>query len=451
MNTGITIVVALALGCAASRAHSQDLGIKAPPQRRAVLIRGAELHVGDGRVLRDTSLWFDAGRIAGLGADERGAAADAEAIDGRGLQLWPGLIDAASLLGLNEIGSIGATADFDEIGDLTPEAIAATAVNPDATTLPVARSNGVLVVGVFPQGGGIAGHASVIQLDGWTSEDLAVKRVAGLVVEWPELPRREARAARPAQDGLRARALAARAAIDRAFREARAWLDARAADPRVAHDLRSAALEPALARQVPVFLRARGGEAIRSGLAWANGLGLRCVLVGGEGAQECLELIAQRAEGVIVGGTHRLPAHPDEPYDAPFTLPTRLAAAGIAFCIAGDGSHSNARNLPYHAATAIAFGLARDAAERAITSSAATLLGVGDELGTLAVGRRATLILVDGDPLELTSRVVAAWIDGRRIDLANKQTQLAEKYREKYRQLGIWPEPVVPADTPTRR
>lgn len=445
---GVLFVVA-----ACSSLRAQDLGHKAPPQGRAVVIVDAELHVGDGRVLATASLWFEGGRIQGVAttAAELGAPSDAERIDGRGFVAWPGLIDAASLIGLSEIGSISATQDFDEIGDFSPEANASVAVNPDATTLPVARTSGVLVAGVFPQGGGVAGHASVIQLDGWTSEDLTVRRAAGLVVEWPELPPRDPAGDRRAQDGLRERSLLARAAIDRGFRDARAWLAARDADPGVASDVRFEALAPALRGELPVLIRARGAEAIRSSLAWAHGLGLRSVLVGGDGAEACIPFLAQHAVPVIVTGTLRLPSRDDDPYDALFALPAALAAAKIPFCIAGDGSHSNVRNLAQHAATAVAFGLDRAMAERAITSAAAAILGVGDELGTIERGKRATLFLAKGDPFEIESRVVTAWIDGRRIDLANKQTRLAEKYREKYRQLGLWPAADGQPQEPVRR
>lgn len=431
------LLPALVIVVLASLAASQDLGVKAPPQTRAVVIEHVQLHVGDGRVLDDASLWFADGRIRGM---DGAAPADAERIDGTGLQLWPGFIDAACQVGLNEIGSISATQDYAEIGEITPEVIAAVAVNPDATNIPVTRSNGVLVVGVFPAGGAIAGHASVVQLEGWTSEDMTVTARAGLVVEWPSLPSRGAGTSKSDHDEVMQRVGEQRERIKATFDSARAWALAHASDPSVAVDVRFAAMTDALAGTIPVFLKAHGGEAIRSGVAWALSSGLRPVVVGAAGIDLCTPLLRQHSIPVVITGVHRLPGRRDESYDSPFTLPARLAEAGITFCIAGEGSYANERNLPYHVATAVAFGLDRARAERAVTLDAATVLGVADRLGSLEVGKRATLFLAAGDPLDVVSSIRAAWIDGRRIDLANKQTRLGDKYRTKYRQLGLWPE-----------
>ena len=163
------------------------------------------------------------------------------------------------------------------------------------------------------------------------------------------------------------------------------------------------------------------------------------VLVGGRDAPLCADLLETAEVPIIVRGTHRLPARRDAAYSEPFTLPMRLEAAGLKWCLASDGSFYNERNLPYHAATAVAFGLAPEVALRSITESAAEILGVGDQIGSLEVGKAATLIVTDGDPLLFTTTVEQAFVDGRLSDLNNKQEELAEKYREKYRQLGLWP------------
>src|SRR5690606_5617250 len=171
MKTVVPAAWLLAVPFALAPAPAQDLTVKAPPQSRPLAIRGGTVHFGDGRSLEGGVVWFADGRIRGVGTDAAGAGvpADAERIDATGLHVWPGMISAVTQLGLNEIGSIAATQDYREIGDLSPEVRAAVAVNPDATTLPVTRSNGVLSAGVFPSGGLLPGRASVIQLEGWTS------------------------------------------------------------------------------------------------------------------------------------------------------------------------------------------------------------------------------------------------------------------------------------------
>ncbi|MDA0374663.1 MAG: amidohydrolase family protein [Planctomycetota bacterium] len=422
---------------AAAPCFAQDLTIKAPPQRGPVVIHGATIHVGNGRTIENGSIWFADGRIGGLGAD--GAPATAERVDGVGLHVWPGMISAATRVGLNEIESISATQDFREIGDFSPEVFAAVAVNPDATTIPVTRTNGVLTVGVFPSGGLVPGRPSLVQLAGWTTEDMAVRNELGLSVQWPTARFRSWRGRRGGDEGSNSTD-ERRHAIDAFFDDASAYQRARSADSNVPLDIRFAAMQPVLDAQLPVFLGANDSESIQDAVTWAVGRGLRPVIVGGHDADLCTDFLREHDVPVVVLGTHRLPGRRDDPHDRPFRLPAVLHEAGVRFCISGEFGYENERNLPYHAAKAVAYGLPLEAAEHAVTSGAAEILGVGDELGTLDAGKRATLILTDGHPLEVTTHVRAAWVSGRRIDLTNKQTRLARKYEEKYRQLGLWPE-----------
>ena len=401
-----------ALPVLALAATAQDLTVEAPPQSAPIVIFGATIHVGDGQVIDGGALWFDEGEIRGIGpsVEAAGAPVDATRVDLSGRHVWPGLISAYTRVGLEEIGSISATHDYDEIGNVTPEVYAAVAVNPDATTIPVTRSNGVLTVGVFPSGGMMPGRASVLELAGWTWEEMALRGRAGLVIDWPT-----AVSWRGRSDDAERRALESRAEIDRRFDDAAAWVAARAADPDVPVDLRHAALAPVLAGEQPVFLVANDVESIRSSLTWALERGLKPILVGGADAELCLDLLTGHDVPVIVAGTHRLPRRRDHAFDRPFRLPKVLDDAGVRFCISGDGGYENERNLPYHAAKAAAFGLPPERARQAITRDAAAILGLGDELGTLAPGKRATLIVTDGDPLEITTRVHAAWASGRRV------------------------------------
>jgi imidazolonepropionase-like amidohydrolase len=192
---------------------------------------------------------------------------------------------------------------------------------------------------------------------------------------------------------------------------------------------------PALRGEVPVFVLADEQEQIESAVLWATRRALRPVIVGGRAAADCATLLRERRVPVILDGVHVLPRREDSAYDEAFTLPARLAKLGLKFCIATGSDFSNDRNLPYHAATAAAFGLDPQQALAAITQDAAEILGVGDRLGSLAPGKDATIFVADGHPFELTTRIEAAFVRGRQIDLRNKQTELAKKYRERYRQL----------------
>jgi imidazolonepropionase-like amidohydrolase len=436
MNASRIGILNLAL-FAAAPCLAQDLTIKAAPQSGPIVIRGATIHTGNGQTVENGTIWFEDGRIGGLGED--GVPGTATRVDGAGLHVWPGMISAATRVGLNEIESISATQDFREIGDFSPEVFAAVAVNPDATTIPVTRSNGVLTVGVFPTGGLVTGRPSLIQLAGWTTEDMAVRTELGLAVQWPTARVRSWSGRRGGGESSNS-SDERRGAIDAFFDDAEAYLRARNADSSVPIDIRFAAMQPVLDGQLPVFLVANDAESIQDSVTWAMGRGLRPVVVGGHDADMCTDFLREHDVPVVVNGTHRLPGRRDDPHDRPFRLPAVLHEAGVRFCISGDFGYENERNLPYHAAKAVAYGLPLEAAERAVTSGAAAILGVGDELGTLEPGKRATLILTDGHPLEVTTNVRAAWVSGRRIDLTNKQTRLARKYEEKYRQLGLWPE-----------
>lgn len=442
--------VAVAVAVASRAAPAQDLVPKAPPQPAPVVLTNATIHTVTGGVVLGGTIWFDGGTIQGVlppGEEPQLPPGRAPIVlDLQQKHVFPGLISAHSSLGLVEIGAVRQTVDTDELGELSPEALALTAVNPDSAAIPVARSNGVLAAAVFPSGGLLPGRTSVIQLDGWTNADLAVRGDGGPVVAWPadrsagprfgRGRRTRDRGAEDEPDGDgKDRTERLRQRIDDAFAAAQAWLAARTADPDVAFDVRHAALAPALRGEVPVFVLADDSEQIESAVLWAVQRTLRIVIVGGRDARACADLLKRHDVPVIVDGVHRLPERDDSAYDEAFTLPRDLAELGVRFCIATGQDFSNERNLPYHAATAVAFGLDPARALRAITADAAEILGVGDHLGALAKGKDATLFVADGHPFDLPTKIEMAFVSGRRIDLRNKQTELAQKYRERYRQL----------------
>lgn len=221
--------------------------------------------------------------------------------------------------------------------------------------------------------------------------------------------------------------------LEQAFADARAYAAARAADPATAVDVRYEAMRPALEGKRPVFLLANDYDQIAAALAFAARWKLKPVIVGGQDAWLLVEELKAADAAVVVESIHRFPKRSDSDYDECWKLPARLEAAGVRWCLATGEWSSNERNLPYAAGRAVAFGLPRDAAIRAISLYAARILGVDGRLGSLEPGRDATLLVTDGDPLEIPTRVVAAYVQGKEIDLSNKQLRLYEKYREKYR------------------
>lgn len=446
----------------ASIALAQDLGVKAPPQTRPVYIHNATIHTVSGDTIEAGGIVFDAGVItAVLPAGMTPAFAPGSnpiEIDAEGLHVYPGLIAPYTQLGLTEIQAVRATLDFREVGTIAPEVRAAVALNPDSTLLPVTRSSGILTAAVFPgttyeifgdagPRGLIPGRASVIRLDGWTWEDLAILDDAGLVVNFPLTRPVVAWWMDEPPEGQSDNIQRAIAALDEAFRNAAAYRDARAANPDHPTDLRYEAMlralppttapSPAAPPQLPTFFIAHDMDQITGALAFAQRHGLRPVIVGARDSDRCTEQLKAAGAGVIIVSSYRMPKRDDSPYDELFTLPQRLEAAGIPWCFASGEEAAHERNLPLAAAMAVAYGLPPDAALRAVTLSPATVLGVGDRLGSLDAGKAATLIITDAHPLEATTHVHLAFIDGRAIDLENKHTTLARKYLEKYRQLGL--------------
>ncbi|MEM9373136.1 MAG: amidohydrolase family protein [Planctomycetota bacterium] len=448
MNQLTTIAAALTLGAAATApVLAQDLTHPAPPQENTIFLVGATLHTAAGDIIENSVVSFAEGKIGIVGVADQVMPRilltdDTEVIDVSGHHISPGFIGSVTRLGLTEMAAVRAQRDFNEVGDATPEVRGYVAVNPDSALIPVARTNGVLTAGVFPTGGLIPGRASVIRMDGWTTEDHAIDRDAGVIINWPSMRPSRNRFDQPSED--------AEQRIDQRIEQLSRWIDnatayreLRAADPSTPADLRLAALTTILParnesqQQNPVFINANDYDQIVAAVNWAAERELSAVIVGGRDAAMCTDLLKANNTPVIVTGVHRFPKRADSNYDDAFTLPARLETAGVRWCLASGAETGHERNLPDNAAMAVAYGLSPEAGLRAITANAADILGMGDTLGTIESGKAATLIVTTGHPLEITSSVVHAFIDGRTIDLTNKQTKLRDKYREKYQRLGV--------------
>ncbi len=470
----------LALLAITGVARAQDLAPKAPPQKQPITIYNAAIHTISGPTIAKGFITFSDGIILDIGEGNPHVPAPSTTagkgfIDAKGKHVYPGMIAAETQLGLQEFGLIQQTNDHSELGNIKPEVLAASAVNPDSTLIPVTRTNGILTAGVFPDGGLVPGRASAIRLDAWTVEELPIARSSlpvdgkpaphafadsaiGLVVNWPQARTIRAWWMDQSEDEQLKGIREAREQLATTFDTAAAYAAARNAAPDLPTDQRWEAMRavfqspsaraeavPGAGRtgeaappssQLPLFIFANDSDQIAAAVAFCAERHLRMVLVGGREAPQCAALLKAHDIPVIVSGTHAMPRRTDSPYDEGYTLPARLHAAGVRFCIASADRTAHERNLPYNAAMAAAHGLPMDAAIAAVTLWPAQILGLGDQLGSLERGKRATLILTDGNPLDVTTRIDSAYIDGRLIDLSNKQIKLYEKYRERYKQLG---------------
>jgi len=430
-----------------SMATVDDTAIASPeipgiPQSHPIVLSGGTIHPVSSDPIPAGELLFESGRIVAVGS-EVAVPTDAERIDISGKHLYPSLFDAYTQLGLIEINAVRATNDRSETGQFNSNVRAEVAVNPDSELIPVARSAGVLLCLTAPQGQLVSGSSAVIQLDGWTWEEMALRRHVAMHVTWPLMtPLTDWWVEESKEDQVKKRDEQLEA-LDQFMADARSFAKARAAHApdevsgAFDDDVRLQAMLPVLDRQIPLIVQADEIKQIQAAVAFALREHVRVVLLGGYDATRCAELLARHDIPVIVGGIYRLPRRRHDDYDAPFTLPERLRRAGVRYCITSLGRFgpSQVRNLPYHAAMAVAHGLVYEEALKSITLYPAQILGVDDRVGSLEPGKDATLIITDGDPLETGTHVEAAFIQGRRVDLNDRHKRLWNKYQEKYKRL----------------
>jgi imidazolonepropionase-like amidohydrolase len=432
MTRCLLIAVGILALLAAARASDT---IPAPPQTKPVAIKGATIHPVSGPDIPNGTIVFENGKITAIGADAA-VPPGAEVIDANGKHVYPGLINANTVLGLVEIGAVRATVDVEEAGAINPNVRSITSVNPDSELIPVARAAGVLTALSVPEGGIISGQSAVLRLEGWTPEEMTVLSPAAMHLRWPNLTiDRRPRARKSVKDQQKEIDKAQKQIRD-AFHVARAyWQSRKNPGPDFKTDLRWEALMPVFEGKLPLFVHASSLAQIQAALAWAKEMQLKIVLVDGDDAWRVAAQLKESDVPVILGPATSLPPRRDDDYDSGWSSAAKLQQAGVRFCIAsnGRGAETNERNVGYEAGLAAGYGLPKEEALKAVTLYPAQILGIADRLGSLETGKAATLIVTNGDPLDFPTQVEAAFVDGRKIDLSNRQTRLRDKYREKYR------------------
>jgi|CZKC01.1.fsa_nt_gi imidazolonepropionase-like amidohydrolase len=413
-------------------------------QQTVYAIVGAKVNPISGPPMIGTIVIRD-GKIASVGSGA--APAGAKIIDGKGLEVYPGLFNAVTEIGLSEIGEGDpGSVDTQELGEYNPQLVSATAVNPASAHIPVTRADGITHViaaaGMGGRGGGgtiIAGQASLFNLAGWTMDEMKIRRSAAMVINWPTLPgagdgggRGGGGAAAAATGG------ANRAEYDKRIAEITEWLDrARhysaamtANGAAVARDLKLEALVPVVKGDLPLLVIANQASQIREAISYCDKQKLKMILATGPAAGEVKDVLKEKNIPVILRPTLTLVRGEDSPYDENLTLPGELSKAGIKVAF---GSYGNefARRLSQQAGVAVAYGMSHDDAMKALTINPAEMFGVGKELGTIEAGKMANLIVTTGDPLELTTEVKYLFIKGQLASTDNKHRQLWEEYRKR--------------------
>ena len=412
----------------------------APPTSYA--ITHAKIFTLTGAPIDDGTLVIRDGKIAALGATVE-IPAGAQVIDAQGLQIYPGLFDPVTQMGLSEIGAVSATVDTSETGSFNPDVVAATAVSPSSEHIRVTRASGITEVLAVPGSGGfdsgpsrgvIRGQASAIHLAGWTINEMQINKSVAMVLKWPEI---ETRTFDFSTFTIKEKPYTeAKQEVDKQIEEITTWLDrARHYAQAMGHgaptdyqrDLKLEALVPVIRGQLPLLVFADRAHDIRSAIEYSEKQKLKIIIAGGAESYKVKDLLRSKGIPVILRPVLSEPTDQDDAYDRLLSQPAELYAAGVKFAF-GSFDNSFARRFGQNAAVAVAHGLPYDEALRACTIIPAQLFGLGDQLGTLEQGKIANLIVTDGDPLEITTDVRYLFIRGLLTSLDNRHKSLYEKY-----------------------
>jgi imidazolonepropionase-like amidohydrolase len=434
------MVAAAAMCVAASTpvALSAQVGMTVPKQSQRTALRGATIHTVTKGVIQNGTIIFDAGKIIAVGANID-IPAGTKIVDVTGKHIYPGLIDAYSSVGISEIGAVDMSNDVNEVGDFNPNVRTDVAVNAESRHIGTSRSQGVLTTLTTPGGGLISGMSSAMALEGWSWEEMSLESAAALNVNWPNTS--QGRGGRfggaggggPA-GGSQSTYEARVQQLKNYFAEARAYRDAVAAKENVRTDARYMAMIPALDRKIPVVVSANSTSQINDAITWAKQENIRLIIRGGDDAIYVADRLRAENIPVILTSTLDAPNRDHEGSDAAYSRAATLHKAGVKFAISGGAGSLYTDRLPYEAGVAVAFGLPEEEAIKAVTINAAEFMGLSDRLGSLEPGKQATFLITTGTPIDMTSNILQAYIQGRELDMNDIQKHFFEKYMEKVRQ-----------------
>jgi imidazolonepropionase-like amidohydrolase len=411
----------------------------APAQTKSILLVGGIAHLGNGTVIQNSAIAFKDGKIT-LVADattirlQQGAYDTTINISGK--HVYPGIIAPNSTLGLTEIDAVRATRDVSETGNYNPHVRSIIAYNSDSKIPPTVRTNGVLIAQITPRSGTISGTSSIIELDGWNWEDMVMKMDDGIHLNWLRMFKREYE---KSEDSNEIPPMKKSEDYEKQKNELKAFFaDAKAYSEIIPQEknLRFEAMKGIFAGTKTLFIHVNYVKEIEEAIHFCKETGVKkMVVVGGTDSWMVADLLKENNISVMVNRVHDLPARTDDDINLPYKLPGLLQKAGVLFCLenSGDQEEAQTRNIPFLAGTAAAYGLTKEEALSSITLNTAKILGIDNRLGSLEVGKDATLFISTGDALDMRSNnVELAFIRGKNLDLSNSQKALNEKYLKKY-------------------
>ncbi|RCU51703.1 MULTISPECIES: amidohydrolase family protein [Corallincola] len=409
--------------------HTQLPGVQ---QQQSLLIQDGNIHTGDGEVLKAYDLLIEGGMITAL-EPQIPAPTGAKVINANGQSIYPTLIALDTTLGLLEIDAVRASDDIAEVGSINPNVTGYVAFNADSELNTTTRSNGIGYAQVVPQRGLLSGGSSLMQLDGWDNLDALVIDRVGIHLRWPTIKIRDQARSSQSPEEQREKYQEKLAQLQTAFDQARRYFKSFRVDQVQAVDQRWQAMTQILNGAQPLFIHADDARDIAQAIAFAQREKVRMVLVGGAEADQVAVQLLRFNIPVIYTHSVGQPFKEDASYDSAYGGPARLQSLGIKYAIAYHNEGNwDVRNLPFAAGQAVAYGLTPEQALQAVTLSAAEILGVDDKLGSLRPGKQASLIIAPGDILDYSGHPITTMlIDGREVDLNNRQTQLYNKYKQR--------------------
>jgi imidazolonepropionase-like amidohydrolase len=429
----ITIFV-LSITCFVS-AMAQE---PAAPQKKRILLYGGTAHIGNGEVIENSLIIIENGEILTVedASRIRIDISDAEYFDLIGKHVYPGFILPNTTLGLADVDAIRATLDYDEVGDLNPHIRSFVAYNTDSPVIPTIRTNGVLLGQICPRGGVVSGSSSLVEFDGWNYEDAIYKKDEGIHLNWPSYPRKISNSKDDLDDLEVNNRTIELEEIEEFFRLSKSYLKSN--NEKI--DLRLEAMKGLFGGFKTLYIHVETVKQIKEAVIFSQNMEIKkVVLVGAQDAWRIADFLSENNIPVILNRVHRLPLRSDEDIDISYKSPKILHDAGVLYCLdyQGDMERMGSRNLPFTAGTTAAYGLSKEEALMSITLSAAKILGIEAHAGSLEVGKDATLVVSDGDALNvLTNQISLAFIRGKKLDLSNHQTRLYDKYKKHHREIS---------------
>ncbi|MBS4072120.1 MAG: amidohydrolase family protein [Algoriphagus sp.] len=396
------------------------------PRTGKFLLKNATVVTVTKGTLNNASVLLENGKISQVGTNIN--ASDAEVIDCTGMFIYPGMIDGGTRLGLVEVSSVPETVDYAENGNVTPNMQALTTVNPNSEAIGVTRVSGVTTVLTVPSGGLFPGTAALINLNGYTPDQMygGFKAVA---MTFPSSGRRGRFDRRSEEDIKKDSDKALKDAND-IWDNAKSYLELKKSGAQLSYYPEMDQLAKVISGELPLLIEVNAASDIQNAIKWVQGKNIKVIFTGVAEGWRVAEEIAKAGIPVVTGPVQELPTRQSDRYDAAYTNAGKLAKAGVKVALRTD-EEENVRNLPFHAAFAAAYGLGKEEALKAVTINPAEIFGIADQYGSVEAGKRANLIVSTGDPFETRSQIIHVFIDGYRIPMSNRHIRLYQEFLER--------------------